>query len=389
MLMRRKDIDWLRLFGILLLFPFHTARVFDAREANYIENLTKSSAGETFMNVIWPWFMPLLFLIAGISTYFALRKRSGKEFALERVLRLLVPCALGIILIVPIQGYVARLQDGTLSGSYFNYLFYQFFPDFSDLSGYRGTFTPAHLWFILFLFIISIAVLPVCIATLRHRRDKGIGAFGRLFEKGWFLALLFIPLLISEALPDISGKNPFFYALYYMIGFFIASNENAWKSIDKIKWKSLILVAVTVPLFLFFKNISYGKDDFAWQCILYGLFRNMYGWSALLFMLAFAQMFLNRGGKVLDYLSQAAFPVYILHQSVMMVIAFFVVQWDMGVTGKFLIIMFATLAASIALYEALRHIMPFRTVLGIKRAKISKGKERGEKIKSEKIKMNS
>ncbi len=122
---------------------------------------------------------------------------------------------------------------------------------FSDLSGYRGTFTPAHLWFILFLFVISMAVLPVCIATLRHRRENGIGSFGRLFEKGWFLVLLFIPLLISEALPDISGKNPFFYAMYYMNGFFIASNENAWKVIDKIKWLSLILVAVSVPLFLF------------------------------------------------------------------------------------------------------------------------------------------
>ncbi len=71
----------------------------------------------------------------------------------------------------------------------------------------------------------------------------------------------------------------------------------------------------------------------------------------------------------MDYLSQAAFPVYILHQSVMMVIAFFVVQRNMGVTGKFLIIMFATLASSIALYEVFRHIIPFRIVLGIKKSK--------------------
>ena len=88
--MRRKDIDWLRIFGILLLFPYHTARVFDANEANYVENITKIRAGEVFMNVTWPWFMPLLFLLAGISAFYALKKRSGRAFIMERVQRLFI-----------------------------------------------------------------------------------------------------------------------------------------------------------------------------------------------------------------------------------------------------------------------------------------------------------
>jgi glucans biosynthesis protein C len=367
--MRRKDIDWLRIFAIFLLFPFHTARVFDSSEANYIENAVTSRAGEIFMNVIWPWFMPLLFLVAGISAYYALQKRSGKEFAIERVMRLLVPLVLGIILIVPIQGYLARLQEGTLHGGYWSFLFTQFFPNFSDLSGYHGTFTPGHLWFIMYLFVISMAVLPILTGTLKRRKGKGIGAFGRLFEREWFLVLLFIPLLSFEALPDIAGKNPFYYALYYLIGFFIASNDASWKAIDRVKWLSAALVAFSVPLFLVSQNLSYGTSDFSWQSILHGLFRNLYGWSALLTMLAFARMFLNRGGRVLDYLSQAAFPVYVLHQSVMMVVAYFVVQWNMGVPGKYWLILFTTLIASFALYEISRYIPPLRVVLGIKKAR--------------------
>lgn len=367
--MRRKDIDWLRIFGILLLFPYHTARVFDSTEANYVENLVKIRAGEVFMNLTWPWFMPLLFLLAGVSAFYALRKRSGREFVTERVQRLFIPLVLGILLIVPIQGYLARLQEGTLNGNYLQYLFTQFLPDFSEMSGYHGTFTPAHLWFILYLFVISLAVLPILTAVIKRRAKAGIGAFGRLFEREWFLLLLFVPLLASEALPDIAGKNPFYFGLYYVIGFFIASNDASWKAIDRIKWLSAALVAVSLALFLAFQNMAYGTGDFSWQSIVFGLIRNLYGWSALLAMLAFARIFLNRGGRILEYLSQAAFPVYVLHQSVLMVVAYFVVQWDMAAGAKFALILFGALVASFALYEIFRRVPPLRVVLGVKDAK--------------------
>lgn len=370
--MRRKDIDWLRLFGILLLFPFHAARVFDPNEANYVESPVKSMLGVHFMTAIWPWFMPLLFLVAGVATWYALQKRDGKRFLNERVMRLLVPLLLGILLIVPIQGYMARLRLGTLHGGYLNYLFTQFLPDFSDLSGYRGTFTPAHLWFILYLFVISLALLPLFLLVLRAREKKGIGVFGRLFENGWSLLLMFVLLCISEALPDIAGKNPFFYGLYYAIGFFIASSEKSWKAVDSIKWPAFGLMLAAGFLFFFLRDFGNSHGRFSWQSIIYALIRNLYGWCALLCMLAFARKYLNRGGRTLDYLNQAAFPVYILHQSVMMVLAYFILQWNAGITVQYIVIVLSTLAASLALYEAFRRIPPMRVVLGIKGRKAPK-----------------
>lgn len=367
--MRRKYIDWLRIFGIILLFPYHTFRVFDPGEANYVENAAKSAFGQTFMAAVWPWFMPLLFLVAGISTWYALQKRDGRHFTRERVMRLLVPLVLGILFIVPIQGYVARLQEGTLQGGYLNYLFTQFLPDFSDISGYHGTFTPAHLWFILYLFVISMVLLPIFLLVVRKRAKQGIGGFGRLFEKGWFLFLLFIPLTISEGLPDLGGKNPFFFGLYYVIGFFIASSDGAWKTIDRIRWPALAVLAVTIPGYFLLRNIAAGKDDFAWQSIIWALVRNLYGITALLCMLAFAGRYLNRGGKALDYMNQAAFPVYILHQSVMMAVAYFVVQWNIGTAPKMIAIMAVTLALCVALFEVCRHVPPLRVLLGIKKVK--------------------
>ena len=363
--MRKYCIDYLRLFGILLLFPFHAARVFDPYEANYIQSSVKSYAGVQFMATIWPWFMPLMFLVAGIATWFALQKRSGKQFVNERIFRLLIPLLIGLILIVPIQGYFARMQQGTLNGGYFKFLFTQFFVDFSDLSGYFGSFTPAHLWFILYLFIYSLAFLSLFIHIRNSINRNKQSVLKKLFQNKWFLLLLFIPITISEALPDIGGKNPFFYASFYFIGFGFAA-YNSWDLIKNIKYPALITMVISLPLYFFLLKVAFGKDDFAWQSILFAFIRNLYGICTLFVMIAFGDKYLNRGGKVLKYLNQAAFPIYILHQSIMMVIAYFVVQWRIKIGLQFSIIAILTLVASFAIFEVSRHFVLTRIILGIK-----------------------
>ena len=87
--MRRKDIDWLRIFGIFLLFPYHTARIYDPREPNYIHSDIVIPAGVIFMDLVWPWFMPLMFLVAAAAWY-SLQKRDARHYLKERVLRLFI-----------------------------------------------------------------------------------------------------------------------------------------------------------------------------------------------------------------------------------------------------------------------------------------------------------
>jgi uncharacterized membrane protein YhaH (DUF805 family) len=162
----------------------------------------------------------------------------------------------------PSRGTWRACRRGLSTATTFSTSSPQFLPDFPDLSGYHGTFTPAHLWFILYLFVISLALLPLQVAVLKRRAKAGVGAFGRLFARGWFLLLLFIPLLASEALPDIAGKNPFYFGLYYVIGFFIASNDASWEAIGRVKWLSAALTASSLTLFLAFRHMADGMDDF-------------------------------------------------------------------------------------------------------------------------------
>lgn len=88
---RRCDIDWLRILAVLLLIPFHTARIFDPFDPFYVKNAERSTAlGYGAIKVLHPWHMPLLFLLAGAATWFAIGFRSGGQYVRERFTRLLV-----------------------------------------------------------------------------------------------------------------------------------------------------------------------------------------------------------------------------------------------------------------------------------------------------------
>ena len=176
---RRYDIDWLRVLAVLLLFPFHTARIFDTFGLWYVKNDTLSEALTYFIAFVHPWHMPLLFLLAGSSTWFALGFRSAGQYTKERFIRLLIPFIFGVLVIVPPQSYLGLLGHTGYSGSFFEWYPNFFSINTSDMDGYfLGGFTPAHLWFIAFLFIFSLLALPLFLYL--RRRDSGKRLMGWL-----------------------------------------------------------------------------------------------------------------------------------------------------------------------------------------------------------------
>ncbi len=215
---RQHNIDWLRILAVLLLIPFHTARLFDIWEINYVKNAELSDALSYLIIFIGQWHMPLLFLVAGAATWFALGHRSAGGYARERFLRLFIPLVFGVLALVPPQAYLARFQVPRYSASYL-----QFLPDYftirGDLTGYTGLFTPAHLWFILYLFVFSLVALPLFLFLKRDGRF--IAWLARSCEKPVMLYLLAVPLGLSRALPDIGGKNPFYFIILFIYGFLL------------------------------------------------------------------------------------------------------------------------------------------------------------------------
>jgi len=354
--MRNYGIDWLRIFVVFLLFPFHTARVFDWWEMNYIMDIPNAFSS-WFIACVGFWFMALLFVIAGFSTFQALQKRSSGDYVKERVKRLLFPFLIGLVLIVPVQGYVASLQHEGFSGSYLQFLG-GYFTDFRDISGYTGSFTPAHLWFILYLFVISLCLLPLLKKLRTPKTESKL--------KPWMLFFAFFPMTISEALPDIGGKNPFFYALLFLFGFLIARTDAIMDFIRRTRFVTLGAALVLTPVYFLVASALGWPGDIDLVSALVAFLRNFCVWLIILALMGLADTYLNKPSRVLTYLNRASFPVYLLHQSVMMVIAYFVVATALSAGMKFLTIMLATLLASLLIYELFRHTAPTRFILGIK-----------------------
>jgi glucans biosynthesis protein C len=354
---RRYGFDWLRVFVIALLFPFHTARVFDAWEPNYVKGAVNGFS-TWFVASVSYWFMPLLFVIAGYSAYIALSKRTPKQYMKERVLRLLVPLLFGLVLIAPPQGYFARLEAG-YTGGYLTFLGRYFF-DFSDISGYTGAFSPDHLWFILYLFIISSALLPLLLLLRRH--ESRLAKLAR----PWILVLGFIPVTAMLTLPDFGGMNLFFYAMLFFLGAVLATSQGYIDILRRYRWPLLTGGLLAGGGMLALAATSGWLDGYSAIAIGFALLRELSAWLIILGLMGVSDTYLNKPSKALGYLSRASYPVYLVHQTLLIAIAYFALKTALLPAPLFLLIMLGTLAASLGVYEICRRFKATRVVLGIK-----------------------
>ncbi len=358
--MRRHGFDWLRIGVIILLFPFHTARVFDAWEPNYVKDAANINGFCTWLiAALGYWLMPLLFFIAGYAAYQALRKRTPGQYVKERVSRLLVPFLAGLVLIVPPQGYLALTQQYGYTDDYFSFLG-RYFTDFSDLSGYTGGFTPAHLWFILYLFVISLALLAPLVWMVR-RPDKL-----KMLAKPWTMILAVVLVTLMEALPDIGGKNPFFFAMIFLLGAVFANSDAFIDVLRRRRFAFLAGAAAATGAVLTIEATVGWLEGYTAEGIGFALLRNLSVWLIILALTGLADQYLNRESKALGILNRASYPVYIFHQTVLIAAAYFIVMLDVYWVVKYVAIVLATMALSWGGYEVSRRLRVTRFLIGIK-----------------------
>ena len=153
---REYYLDWLRIVVVALLVPHHIAITFSHIGDAYVFWPIKDSSvyffiQSTFLNL---WFMRLLFFVSGISTYYALQKRTNREYITERCKKLLLPTIFAVIFICPIMAYFRAITVNNFQGSII-----QFFPIFfTKFETYLGW---AHFWFLIYLFVYSFIFLAL------------------------------------------------------------------------------------------------------------------------------------------------------------------------------------------------------------------------------------
>jgi peptidoglycan/LPS O-acetylase OafA/YrhL len=366
---RLNYLDWLRGLAVLLLIPFHAARVFDIWDPFYVKNAVTSRALSygivAFLN---PWQLPLLFLLAGAASWLALRTRSGGQYATERTRRLLIPLLFGLLVIVPPQAYLVRFQGPeAFSGSYLSFLV-DYFHVRGDQTGYTGLFTPAHLWFILFLFAFSLLALPLFL--ILKKRGRPIAWMADLCARSGTVGLLVLPLVplwFAGALPALGGENAFFYITLFVYGFVLAADSRFAEALDKQKRLALTLGLVTMASVIALAASSIQPPKYSAGDILSYTLRTANTWLWCIALLGYGQRFLSFGNRTLRYVSEATYPFYLLHQTVIVIVAYFVIRWQAGVAVKYGVIAISSLAATLLVYDLLvKRVGILRVLLGMK-----------------------
>ena len=355
--MRKYYIDNLRTLVILVLFPFHTFRMYTNSDPFYVQGIPNvfCQIGVNFISI---WFMNLLFVLAGISTFYSLEKRSIKEYTRERFMKLLIPFVFGVILTVPIQTFYAEKFHNGYNGGFFHQ-FIMFFTKETDLSGYYGGFTPGHLWFLLFLFTISLLSLPVINYVKKNGRKKMKKAPSVLR-----LVPLFILVNIFSVI-DI-GESIGQYMTYFLIGFLVLAREEILEELENKKWlltcSALILCIASVVLNYFIKY-----EDFSITALTLIALRHLASWITILSLLGVGRRYFNFSNKWTAYLAKSSFAIYIPHQTLLIMIGYYVIPLVSNVVVQILIIMILGFISSILASELLKKTRVTRFMFGVKK----------------------
>ncbi len=368
--MRRYDLDWLRVLVFGLLIFYHVGMLFVPWGFHIKNNITYDWLvyPMLFLN---QWRLPILFVISGMGTFFALQKRTSKQFVLERLKRLYIPLAFGMVFIVPPQVYIERIVKGQFSGHFFEFwpleIFNGIYPE--------GNFSWHHLWFLPYLLLFSLVLIPVFNWLKHNPKNSIITQLSKSIISPIGLYIFIIPLYFIEAFIE-----PFFpvtlalvgdwftitnYTFLFFFGFLLMTVKDAfWENVKKGRSFFLVIGVICFSLLMFIR-INY--EDSTIRQFTEALIKVTNLWSWILTLFGFAAKYLNRQSEVLSYCNEAVYPFYILHQTVMMIIAYLLIDLQYGFFPKAFLLVIGTFGISWIIYELLiRRWKYIRPLFGLK-----------------------
>jgi len=367
-------LDWLRVLAILGVFLFHTVRPFD--QIPWEINNAEPSILATLLFVLFlPWGMPLFFFLSGAGTWFALRRRAAGQYAVERVQRLLIPFIVGCILLSPIQFYFQWLhlsQTGTSVGTLGEFFLKRQVVLGPRVFGWAGY----HLWFLGFLFIYSLIALPLFMWFKRDGGQRTIDWLVRLGQRRGGLLLFVIPLVIIQLVlrpyyPDYGDWADFVTMLaFFVYGYVLYADERFAQAVLR-DWRLWFVAGVLSTIFILAGGAagivtewldSPGTPGFYLGWSVWGL--NSWCWA--LFILCVGMRYLDFTNRWLVYGQETILPLYLLHHPVIIAIAFFVVQWNVGITVKWLVVVLGSFLVTLGLVEVVKRMKVFRALFGMK-----------------------
>ncbi|MCM1282189.1 MAG: acyltransferase [Muribaculaceae bacterium] len=294
--MRKHYLDNIRWATVLLVMVYHVFYMFNAAGVlGGVGSFEKVQYQDGFLYFVYPWFMLLLFVVAGMSARYSLEKLPGKEFLRRRTGKLLVPSTLGLFAFQWIVGYFNIKIGGGLA----------YMPGFLvyPVSAVSGT---GPLWFVQTLWLFSLVLLLV------RRIDKD--RLYRLGEKCNSVVLLLFALLIWAGaqilnLPVLTMYRFGIYLAGFLLGYFVISHESVQERIENMHLPMLVIAVIMGIVY----SICYFGADYSSAPVLRSLFTNIYAWVMVLAILGCGRAWFDKTGGFARYMTKNSYGLYVLH----------------------------------------------------------------------------
>ena len=370
---RKYFIDWLRIGLIISVFFFHVGMIFRP-EHWHVNSIESFPFLDPIMWWLHLWRMPLLFLVSGVGTFYAIGHRTSWQYLKERFTRLYIPFTVGFFTLVPLMVYVERIPKYTS--------FIEFIPHMFDGGPYPvGNISWHHLWFILYLFIISLLITPFLNYTKSGHynmvRGKLINIASQRLGLNWLLPIVIISqFILRQYFPKSTHAlyNDWAYFTYYLLfflsGFILFTSNKVIGALSNDRrlylYQTIIFTAI-----LFLLPSIFGQPSLV-QDYSRGITEIIISLSCGFTVIGYFKRYFNKDHKYRNVMNEAIYPFYLLHQPALIFVGYFVLQWEISYVSQAVLITVFSLISIIMTYVMIRKYSVLRIAFGMKRKVIEK-----------------
>lgn len=368
-------MDWLRIGAFGLLIFYHIGLVF-VHWAYHAKTAHPMMWVAVPLQAVNAWRLPLLFLVSGYASRAILASdlRLG-QFMWNRTKRLIPPLLFGVAVVVPVQPWIELTTQHGYQRSFASFWANDYFR-FGTLEGIVLP-TWQHLWFVGYLWFYTVT-LAVVLAILPMRARDGIERLVGLVLSGPMILMVPIALLIANwvwiypgapethALVDDWPVHRVYFAMF-LFGFLLRESEGVWRAIRRW-WRWAAAIALASYAFIAVIEIAYlgpkGPPPSIW--FWFGVARAAQSWGAVVALVGIADRFFNHDHRLRPMLTEAVFPFYLIHQTIIVFVAGELLALHLPPLAEFAIVLAATISGCWLFYRAGREIDWLRPLIGLR-----------------------
>ena len=362
---RHYFIDWLRIGLIFSVFLYHIGMYFNSWSWH-----VKSDKPLIFLEPIMDWLhlwrMPLLFLVSGVGTYYALGFRTIKRYLKERFTRLFIPFFVGLFTLVPVQVYIERITSYNSLGHFYMHMFDGIYP--------LGNFSWHHLWFLIYLFLISLLISPFLNYIRSNKFEKIKHWILRIASTklglNWVVLILVLSQYIlrqyfSKSTHGLIDDWAYFtyYLLFFLCGLVLFTSKTV---INALAVYRRLYFYQTLVFSILYYAVNYLMEPSSLRYYIYLVVSIVVSWSCGITAIGYAKVYVNKDNKFRKPLNTAIYPFYLLHQPIIVVLGYFLLKCNLPILIQVVLLTVFSLLFTIGIYVLLVRNNVLRIVFGLK-----------------------